>query len=207
MSGRPVQHLQFHQSASLRTALRVLGILSWPISLPLGLLGRMSDEIFRTLSELLALLPYLIGVVVRREFYRFALQSCGENLVVEFGAVFLHRDVTIGDHCLIGRYSIVHHCDFGDYVVTGERCTFLHGGHYHHHDRLDVPMAQQGGTIEPIAIGTDCWVGAHAVVMAPVANGAIVGAGSVVTHPVAERHVVAGNPARTLRVRGAAEVD
>ena len=200
---RPVQHLQFHQSESLRLVLRVLGILTWPLTWPLAMLARASDAVFRTLSEGLSLLPYLVGVIVRREFYRFALRRCGDNLVVEFGAIFLYRDVSIGNHSLIGRYSIVHHCDFGDYVVAGERCTFLHGPHYHHDERLDVPMAKQGGTISPISIADDCWIGAHCVVMAPVATGAIVGAGSVVPSPVAERTVVAGNPARVLRTRDA----
>ena len=33
-----------------------------------------------------------------------------------------------------------------------------------------------------------------------IGDGAVVGAGSVVTHDIPEMHVVAGNPARTVRI-------
>jgi len=181
--------------------MRVLGIACWPLVWPLAMLSRSSDEVFRTFSELLSLIPYLPGIIVRREFYRFALESCGENLVVAFGAVFLHRGVRIGNNVLVGRYCIVHHCDIGDYSMTGEHSVLNHGGHYHHSDRTDIPMALQGGVIEPIAIAEDCIVNSNTVVMASVARGSIVGAGAVVTRPVEEYSIVVGNPARLLRKR------
>jgi acetyltransferase-like isoleucine patch superfamily enzyme len=41
------------------------------------------------------------------------------------------------------------------------------------------------------------------VVMEDVGRGAVVGAGAIVTKPVSEFMIVAGNPARPLRRRGA----
>jgi len=197
----PVQYLQFRPSRLVRLARAAAGVLTWPLVWPLALVSRLSDVIFRSISELLSLIPYAAGVVVRGEFYRFALTRCGHNVVVEFGAILLYRDIVIGDHVLIGRYSIVHHCDFGSYVLAAERCTFLSGSKYHSFDRTDTPMALQGGLKKRIAIGDDCWIGSHAIVMDIVGRGAIVGAGAVVTRRVPEFTIVAGNPARPIRRR------
>ena len=157
--------------------------------------------VFRTASECLSLVPYLVGVIVRGEFYRFALRRCGRNVTVEFGAVFIYRDVAVGSHVIIGRYNIIHHCDIGSYTGTGERCTFLSGSRQHNFGRVDLPMLLQGGKKKRIVVGDDCLIGAHAVVMEDVGRGAVVGAGAVVTQPVPELTIVAGNPARPIRRR------
>jgi acetyltransferase-like isoleucine patch superfamily enzyme len=194
-------YLQFSARRPVRWVMAALGALSWPITIPLALLARLSDIVFRTFSELLALLPYFPGVIVRYEFYRFALRRCGRNVLVEAGAVFIYRDITIGDHVLIGRQCIVHLCDIGDYVLVGERCTILSGSRQHRHERLDVPMALQGGQKRRVRIGSDCWLGSHSVVMADVGPGAIVAAGAAVTRPVAARSIVGGVPAKVLSMR------
>ncbi|MDJ0927461.1 MAG: acyltransferase [Gammaproteobacteria bacterium] len=156
---------------------------------------------FRTLSEALSLVPYFPGVILRYEFYRFAVESCGKNVLIEFGTVFIERDVTIGSNVLIGRFNVVHHCDFGDYVLIGERCTFLSGSRQHSFDRTDIPMALQGGFKERIRIGSDVWIGSHSVIAADVGSGSIVGAGSVVNKPVEDWSIAAGSPAKTIRRR------
>jgi acetyltransferase-like isoleucine patch superfamily enzyme len=197
-----VDYLQFHQGPALRAARVVLGVLTWPVVWPLALVAKVSDMVFRTISELLSVLPYLFGVVVRGEFYRFALRQCGTNVTIEFGTIFIYPDVAIGDHVIIGRFNIIHHCDFGSYALTGERCTFLGGSRQHNIGRTDIPMALQGGKKMRIVIGDDCWIGAHAIIMADVGRGAIVGAGAVVTRPVPELTIVVGNPAHAVRQRG-----
>jgi acetyltransferase-like isoleucine patch superfamily enzyme len=197
-----VEYLQYRSPAWVRRARAVCGVLVRPFVWTLAWICRRSDVLFRTVSELLSLIPYAVGIVVRAEFYRFALARCGDNVVIEFGVVFVYRDVSIGDHVTIGRYCIVHHCDFGDYVLVGEHSVFLSGSHQHNVDRVDVPIALQRGRKKRIAVGSDCWIGAHAVVMEDVADGAVVGAGSVVTRPVPASTIAAGNPARLLRRRG-----
>jgi acetyltransferase-like isoleucine patch superfamily enzyme len=196
-----VRYQQFQPRPALDRARRLAGLIARPLVWPLARLSRRSDVLFRTVSEFLSLLPYMFGVVLRGEFYRYALRRCGRNVLVEFGTVFLYADVSVGDHVLIGRYNIIHHCDFGSYVLTAEGCSFLSGSRYHRYDLTDVPMALQGGFLKRIAIGDDCWIGAHAVVMEDVARGSIVGAASVVTRPVEEMTIVAGNPARVVRRR------
>ncbi|MGE0283640.1 MAG: DapH/DapD/GlmU-related protein [Rhizobiaceae bacterium] len=59
-----------------------------------------------------------------------------------------------------------------------------------------------------VIIGHDVWIGHGAVVMPGVSigNGAVVGANAVVTKEVAAFEIVAGNPAKKLRLRFAPEI-
>lgn len=196
-----VVYQQFAPSRAMRAVLALAALVVTPPAWLLAVCTRRSDILFRTASEALSLVPYALGVVLRAEFYRRALRRCGRNLVVEFGAVFVYPDVSVGDHVLIGRYTIVHHCDIGDYALIGERCTFLSGSRQHRFDRTDVPMALQGGLRRRITVARDCWIGSHAVVMDDVGAGSVVAAAAVVTEPVAAGSVVAGNPARLRRSR------
>ncbi|NOT57877.1 MAG: acyltransferase [Deltaproteobacteria bacterium] len=196
-----VEYEQFAQSPTFRFAFTVAGVLTWPLIVPLALIARASDFVFRTIGEVLAVMPYLLGVILRYEFYRWTLRRCGENVIIGHGTIFLYRDVEIGNHVLIGMYNVIHHCDFGSYVLTAEGCRFLSGARYHNFERTDMPMALQGGKLRRIQIGDDCWIGTNAVVMDDVGVGSIVGAGAIVTAPVEPYTIVVGNPARPVRKR------
>jgi len=198
---KDVEYLQFKPSPAVRWTMAALGILSWPLIVPLALFSRLSDIIFRTCAEALSLVPYFPGVILRHEFYRFALKRCGRNVVIEFGAVFLYRASTVGNNVLIGRYSIVHEYDIGNYVLIGERCTLLSGSRQHRHERRDLPMALQGGERRRIRIADDCWIGSHSVIMDDIGAGSIVAAASVVNRPVEPATIVAGAPAQLIRAR------
>src|SRR5213593_5224726 len=203
-----VDYLQWRSPRWITIAREVAGALTWPLVWPLAQLCRAADlvfppdMVFRTVSELLSLIPYVFGVIVRAEFYRFALTHCGRNVVIELGAVFIYHDISIGDNVTINRYSVIHHGDIGSYALVGEHSVLLSGSRQHDIDRTDIPMALQRGRKKRIALGDDCWIGAHAVVMEDVGRGAIVGAGAIVTKPVAEFMIVVGNPARPVRRRG-----
>ena len=196
-----IQYHQFTQSRGTRVAFAVAGALTWPLTIPLALLSRLSDFVFVTCSQFFAVFPYVIGTIFRYEFYRFSLTHCGRNVFIGFGTVFLYRDISIGDNVLIGMYNVIHHCDFGSYVLTAEGCKFLSGSRYHNTERVDTPMALQGGKIKRIEIGDDVWLGVNAVVMDDVGSGAIVAAGAVVTKPVEPYSVVAGVTAGEIRKR------
>lgn len=196
-----VEYSQFSQSTMMRFAIAACGVLTWPLVIPLALLSRVSDLIFLFCSQFFAFLPYLVGTIVRYEFYRFSLRSCGKNVMIGFGTVFIYRDIEIGDNVLIGMYNTIHHCDFGSYVLTAEGCRFLSGSQYHHFDRTDIPMALQGGSLTRITVADDVWVGSNAVVMANLEEGSVVAAGAVVVDDVDSYAVVGGVPASVLKYR------
>jgi virginiamycin A acetyltransferase len=200
-----VEYEQFSQSPAFRFAFMLAGVLTWPVIVPLAFLARTADFVFRTMSEVLAAMPYLFGVILRYEFYRWSLQRCGHNVIIGYGTVFLYRDIEVGDNVLIGMYNTIHHCNFGSYVLTAEGCRFLSGARYHNFDRTDIPMALQGGKLRRIQVGDDCWIGTNAVVMDDVGSGSIVGAGAIVTAPVEPYTIVVGNPARPVRKRTGAD--
>lgn len=66
-----------------------------------------------------------------------------------------------------------------------------------------IPWIDRSAQIEkPIRIGKFVWIGMGAIVLPGVSIGdhAIVGAGSVVTRDVSSHSIVAGSPARALRI-------
>lgn len=98
--------------------------------------------------------------------------------------IFAADEVRVGKDVMLAAYV---------YLVGGD----------HMHDRLDIPISQQGRIGLPIRIGDGSWLGAHAVVAGGISVGeqAIIGAGAVVLENVPAYHVAAGVPARTIRDR------
>ena len=67
----------------------------------------------------------------------------------------------------------------------------------------DIPFAEQSGTITegPTIIGSNCWLGAHVVVLDGVSIGhhAVLAAGAVVTQNIDPDTLVGGVPAKVIR--------
>jgi acetyltransferase-like isoleucine patch superfamily enzyme len=86
----------------------------------------------------------------------------------------------------------------GDRVSMAPRITLVTTSHPND-SRIRAFAPEKTG---PIVIEADAWLGAGVVVLpgVTIGRGAVVGANSVVTHDVPPLHVVAGQPARLLRV-------
>lgn len=149
--------------------------------------------------------PYAFGSRwIRYQVCRHMFASCGVNVNVEHGALINSgADITIGDNSGIGLDSFVSGpLVIGNNVITGPRCTFLSINR--DTARLDIPMIQQGyHPPRPPVIEDDVWIGANVTVLPGrrVGRGSIVAAGSVVSADVPPYAVVAGNPARVIKMR------
>jgi acetyltransferase-like isoleucine patch superfamily enzyme len=70
---------------------------------------------------------------------------------------------------------------------------------------IDFDTTPADGSLQsrPLVIGCDVWIGYRATILGPVTigHGAVIGAGAVVTSDVPPYAIVAGNPARVLRMR------
>ena len=119
--------------------------------------------------------------------------------------------ITIGNDCGFGAGITVHAAVEGE-VVIGNKCiiaghTYIGGGQYNM-DRTDIPIVDQGHQHGlRLEIGENCWIGANAVIVNGVTVGhdAVVAAGAVVTKDVPPFAVVAGVPAKVIRMRTATE--
>jgi maltose O-acetyltransferase len=85
-------------------------------------------------------------------------------------------------------------------VVTGHRVEFYTSDH----DPDDPAFARRDA---PIVIEDHAFIGSRAIILkgVTVGRGTVVGAGSVVTKDVPPFAIVAGNPARIIRMRRATE--
>ena len=85
----------------------------------------------------------------------------------------------------------------GNRVSIAPRVTLVTSSHPNNSRIRGFAPVSQG----PITIEDDVWLGAGCVILPGVriGRGAVVGANSVVSHDVPPLHVVAGQPARTVR--------
>jgi len=197
-----IEYRMFDLSPKEKWVFKIARWISLPFIYPLVLIAKISPETgFKIASEFLSLIPTTIGFGPRYEFYRRTLRACGKNVFISFGTVFYYPEISIGSNVLIGMYNTIHHCDFGNDVMTAEGCRFLSGSKYHDFEHIHHPMTQQGGKMKRIRIGNDVWIGTNAIVMEHVGDGAVVGAGSVVTKNVEPYSIVAGNPAKLIKKR------
>jgi acetyltransferase-like isoleucine patch superfamily enzyme len=145
---------------------------------------------YRTPEEVRALLGRLTGksvdesVVVFPPFYsEFGKNlSLGKGIFINVGCRFQDTGgITIGDGALIGH---------------GSTLTTL--------DHAMDPTRRADMTPAPVVIGRNVWLGA-AVTVVPgvtIGDGAVVGAGAVVTKDVPANAIVAGVPAKLIRMTG-----
>jgi acetyltransferase-like isoleucine patch superfamily enzyme len=121
-----------------------------------------------------------------------SLRSDGGRITVGFNT-FVNKDcqivsmrsIAIGRDCLIAERVSIYDHDHG----------FSDPG---------VPFCRQGFVTAPVEIGDNVWIGANAVILkgVTIGSGSIVAAGAVVTKNVPSGVVVAGNPARVVKVVG-----
>ena len=115
--------------------------------------------------------------------------------------------VIIGDRCLIGRGSaIVGHCriDIGDDVFTGMNVYITDQNHGY--EDIAAPIGIQDPEDDPVVIGSGSWIGSGAVVLpgARLGENCVVAANSVVRGEFPSYSVVAGVPAKVVRLHDGA---
>lgn len=123
-------------------------------------------------------------------------------LTCKGGSLEIGNDVGIGTQTVI---QSTYNCPIliGKDTMLGPRCYLVAGGSYNT-SRTDIPMRQQGVRPEKgIIINNDVWIGANVTILSGIhiGHGSIIGAGSVVTKNIEKLNIVAGNPAKLLKVR------
>jgi acetyltransferase-like isoleucine patch superfamily enzyme len=97
-------------------------------------------------------------------------------------------------------FSCVGEIEIGDNTLISH--DVLIADSYHEYENLELPIIRQPmAPPESVKLGSGCYVGAHAAILAGVTVGqnTFIGANAVVTQSVPANAVVVGNPARVIR--------
>lgn len=155
--------------------------IAYVLCLPFIVLTKFTRYVY--VAEIISLIPFKVGELIRYAFYKRTLAACGDDITIGFGTIISYPSVTIGCHVSIGPYNTIGRVAIDDYVLTAQHCNFLSGGHLHGFADLNKPIMQQPGNPKSIKIGPDIWVGANSTIMADINEGCVIGAGSIVTKP------------------------
>lgn len=134
----------------------------------------------------------------------------GENSAVSPGAmvqgnVFVGENSSIQSYCILTGYGTVDDklgsITIGNNVRIAPHVMML--GANHIFDDVTIPISKQGLRRKSIVIEDDCWIAGRANIMAGVTigKGSVVAAGAVVTKDVPPYSVVAGVPAKVIKMR------
>lgn len=173
-------------------------------------------------------LPGGPGTVLRRLVYSPLFKSAGGGLRTGVGVVVQgFRNISLGSRVGLNRHASLYaargRISIGDNVFVGDFSSInandaeitigsnvaiapmvLIQGANHNFDRLDIPIVDQGHTSSFVIIEDNVWIAARCTILPGVRihSGAVIAAGSVVTRDVPPDTVVAGSPARAIRLRG-----
>ena len=116
--------------------------------------------------------------------------------------------VIIGDRCLIGRGSAIvghYRIDIGDDVYTGMNVYITDQNHGY--EDISAPIGTQDPQDDPVVVGSGSWIGSGAVVLpgARLGEHCVVAANSVVRGEFPSYSVVAGVPAKWVRLHDGAD--
>jgi acetyltransferase-like isoleucine patch superfamily enzyme len=133
--------------------------------------------------------------------------TIGKNVIIRPSNIYggsIGKGLIIGNHSNIGPNSYIG-CSglitIGNHVMMGPGIHIY--SENHNFSDTNVPIKEQGVTIQFATIHDDCWIGANSMILAGVTigKGSVIAAGSIVTKDVAPYSVVAGAPATVIKSR------
>ena len=138
------------------------------------------------------------GAVLRLGRWSWIGHGC--KLRVHEGEVEVGAKTVLGQECTISAFQ---HVSIGRECILADRVMLIDFDHGV--VEVDRPIREQGIYKRDVRVGHNCWLGYGACILRGVTVGdnAIVGTSAVVTRDVPENAVVAGIPARVLRMREA----
>jgi acetyltransferase-like isoleucine patch superfamily enzyme len=133
-------------------------------------------------------------------FGRFVWIGDGTKVRCHEGIVEIGEKTVMGQECTISAYQRVR---IGAQCVIADRAMFIDFDHGV--VEVDRPIRLQGIYKRDVVVGSNVWIGYGACILRGVTVGdnAIVGTNAVVTKDVPANAVVAGIPARVIRMRDA----
>jgi acetyltransferase-like isoleucine patch superfamily enzyme len=136
----------------------------------------------------------------RVSFGRFVWLGRGTKIRCHEGEVEIGDKTVLGQECTISAYRRVR---IGEQCVIADRAMFIDFDHGV--VEVERPIRKQGIYKREVEIGSNVWIGYGACILRGVRVGdnSIIGTNSVVTKDVPANAVVAGVPAKVIRMREA----
>jgi len=132
------------------------------------------------------------------------LYGCEVGDQTKIGAfVEIQKNARIGRNCKISSHSFV--CEgvtIEDNVFVGHGVTFINDAYPRATNAEGELQTEKDWKVEPTRVKRCASIGSGATILSNLTIGenALVGAGSVVTHDVPDNAIVAGNPAKMVRL-------
>ncbi|HPK04460.1 MAG TPA: acyltransferase [Bacteroidales bacterium] len=160
-------------------------------------------------------------------FAKNQFKKIGENVIFENGVMVFHpENISLGNNIYIGHQTILkayykNEFIIGDGTWIGQQCFFHSAGginigknvgigpgvkiitSMHDEEGINIPILHSKLVFKKVIIDDDADIGTGAVILPGVhiGKGVQIGAGAVVTSDVPDYHVVAGVPAKTIKIR------
>jgi acetyltransferase-like isoleucine patch superfamily enzyme len=144
-------------------------------------------------------------------FKKAMLKQCGKNVLIGRGSNLTYHNISIGNDVSIGPNAMFmctrSEIKIGDHVMFGPHVFMITGGHrmdmlgrYMKSIRNNEKLPEND---QDIILEGDNWIGANSIILkgVTIGRGAVVAAGAVVTNNVPRYSVVAGIPAKTIKMR------
>ncbi len=133
-------------------------------------------------------------------FGRFVWIGDGTKIRCHEGLVEIGEKTVMGQECTISAYQ---HVRIGEQCVIADRTMFIDFDHGI--VEVERPIRLQGIYKRDVEVGSNVWIGYGACILRGVSIGdnSVIGTNAVVTKDVPANAVVAGSPARVIRMREA----
>ena len=141
-----------------------------------------------------------IGKNARVELGRWSWLGHGTKIRCHEGVVSIGAKTVMGQECTISAFQ---HVSIGRECVIADRVMLIDFDHGV--VEVERPIRLQGIYKRDVRVGSNCWIGYGACLLRGVTVGdnCVIGTNTVVTKDVPDNAVVAGAPARVLRMREA----
>jgi len=141
-----------------------------------------------------------IGNEAEIRFGRFVWIGDGSKIRCHEGEVEIGDKTVLGQECTISAYRRVR---IGEQCVIADRAMFIDFDHGV--VEVERPIRKQGIYMREVEVGSNVWIGYGACILRGVRvdDNSIIGTNSVVTKDVPANAVVAGVPAKVIRMREA----
>jgi acetyltransferase-like isoleucine patch superfamily enzyme len=139
-----------------------------------------------------------IGKRGRLRFGRLVWIGDGTKIRCHEGEVIIGDKTVLGQECTISAYQ---HVRIGEQCVIADRAMFIDFDHGI--VEVERTIREQGIYKRDVNVGSNVWIGYGACVLrgVQVGDNAVIGTNAVVTSDVPANAVVAGIPARVIRMR------